>query len=151
MDFLSYLSVSIVSFLGLATGVILAFISPEEMPTGRKFFPLLQRVVLVAIAAVFISLFVENIYARITLYILAILLLSIRLKPGIIYPLLAFPFFFSSTNLNAFTAIAALIFIYGLPAGSLYAAKRKSAAAKFVLSNLTFVLLAAALYLILKA
>ncbi|MFH1182472.1 MAG: hypothetical protein V1702_05930 [Candidatus Woesearchaeota archaeon] len=151
MDFLSYFLTAIVSFLGLATGAFLAFISPEEMPTGRKFFPLLQRIILVAIAAIFISIFVENIYIRIILYIAAILLLSIRLKPEIIYPLLAFPFFFSSTNPNAFLAIAILVFVYGLPTGSLYAAKRKSAAAKFVLSQLTFLLVAAAFYIILKA
>ena len=149
MNFLSYLAVSIVSFLGLAVGVILARVSPEEMPTGRKFFPLLERAVLVAIAAIFINLFVESIYVRVPLYLLAIILLSFRLEPNIVYPLLAFPFFLSSIYLNAFTAISALIFVYGLPAGSLYAVKGNIAAAKFVLSKLTFVLLAVAIYLIL--
>ena len=151
MDFLSYSLTAIVSFLGLATGVVLAFISPEEMPTGRKFFPLLQRVVLVAIAAIFISLFVKNHFVRIPLYIVAILLLNIRLNPRIAYPLLAFPFFFSSANPNAFMTIAVLIFVYGLPTGSLYAAKSKSDAASFVLTKLSFVLVAAALYFIQRA
>jgi hypothetical protein len=151
MAFLSYFLAALVSFLGIGVGVVLAFVSPEEMPTGRKLFPLVQRIVLVAIAAIFIGIYVSNIFIRIPLYIIAILLLTLRLKPIIAYPLLGFPFFFSSNNQNAFLAIAALVFAYGLPTGSLYAQKGKMDSAKFVLSNLTFVVVAAALYLILRA
>jgi hypothetical protein len=148
MIFLSYFLASLVSFIGLPVGMFLAHVSPEEMPTGRKLFPLLQGIILVAIFAIAIKIFVGNFYARLPLYALAILLANLRLRPSIAYLLLGALFFLSSLQTNAFIAVAALIFIYGLPAGGLFKVASKTEAAIFALKNLHFILVTIALYLI---
>jgi hypothetical protein len=149
MDFVSCLLAAVLSFTGLIAGVVLAFLSPEEMPTGRKFFPLLQRIALVAIAAVFISLYIQAWYLRLLLYIAAILILALPLRSEVVFPILAFPFCFSMHAREAFLAISVLIFLYGLPSGSLYAiGKERFAAFKSILPNVSFIILAIALYFI---
>jgi hypothetical protein len=151
MEFLPFFLTLFISYLGLPAGLALAFISPEEMPTGRKFFPLLQSLLLVSIAAIVISVFVAGIYARLPLYALAILLASIRLNPAIIYTAFALIFFLVSKSQPEFLAVAVLIFLYGLPAGSSHPSKGIADAMKYSLKGLPFLLVASGLYIILSA
>jgi hypothetical protein len=146
MDFLTYILTSLVSFTGLIVGIILSRISPEEMPTGRKFFPLVQKIALVAIAAIFISSLVSNLFLRLLLYAAAIFLLNIKLSPQIVYPLLAVPFALTLEN-QAFMPIAVMVFVYGLPTGSLYSGKN-SGLFLYSAPKLSFIALAAILYFI---
>jgi hypothetical protein len=126
MEFLFYAATVVIAFIGLIVGAILSFISPEEMPTGKKYFPLLQRLILIAILAFFINLLGLSLPLRIIAYVAAVAYILTTTNTIAIYPLIAVLLFFSSSNPNSFFTLTLLTFLYGLPSGSLYAATAKA-------------------------
>lgn len=128
MSLFSELMILAVSLTGIFFGMTLSYISPEEMVPGKKYFLLLKRVIagLIFILAVYVSFFEKNYFLLIPAVL--ILFLSIlaykikKLKSGI-YELASYLLFTGiyllslETNFKLLTAV--LIFIYGLPLGSL--------------------------------
>lgn len=132
----TYFLAAIVSFSGLIAGAILAFFTKEELKPGKKYFELLQKALLAAIAAVFVYYLGLHLLVRIAIYAAVILLLatSKSINSSVAYALLGAVFYFSSFSKQSFLIISSLIFLYGLPAGSIIATslirKRKSEAVK---------------------
>jgi hypothetical protein len=125
--------IPIISFLGFPIGIFLAFVSPEEMSDGKKYFFLLQNFILVLIIFFLFDFHNLNIFLSIFLTIsifLFVLYSSFKHKIFSLYMLLAFFLAFSRVDDYLFAIVASLIFIFGLPTGSLLAPKKK----KFVLS-----------------
>ncbi|MFO8016029.1 MAG: hypothetical protein R6U32_02915 [Candidatus Woesearchaeota archaeon] len=140
--FVNYLLVCIAAFSGLWAGALLAFISPEEMKAGRKYFELLVRALFVLASVPSALYFSRDGYILPSLLVaLCILFMFCPWHDGkhiyrryrFAYLLLGFFFYIpylSSAYLSSggsaispalFPAAASLIFITGLPEGSLFA------------------------------
>ena len=123
MQLLNYFLISIISFLGILIGMLLAFTAKEELESGKKYFLLLQKLTLLLILIFLLNFFNINLYLRITIYVLFLALMTFNIKSQIIYPILAVVFFLSSKNPGLFITNSILIFLYGFPTGSLFAKK----------------------------
>ncbi len=126
MQSLTYFLAATVSFSGIIAGAVLAFFTKEEMKPGRNYFELLQKALLAATAAVFVYYLGLQLPVRITIYAALILLLALSrsINSSIAYASLGAVFYFSSFNKQPFLIISALIFLYGMPTGSLIVAGR---------------------------
>jgi len=136
MQLLNYSLISLVSFSGLLIGMLLAFTAKEELQPGKKYFMLMQKIILLLIIIFLLNFFNINLYLRIIIYILFILLMIINIKSQIIYPALGVVFFLSSKDINLLITNSILIFLYGFPAGSLFAKKLIKKKKLFVLKNI---------------
>jgi len=132
MELLTYSLTLIICFLGLFFGVILAFSAKEELKPGKKYFIFMQKIILLIILIILLNLFNINFYIKLAAYALLIFLMEVNLKNEMIYALLGTAFFISSSEKSLFFLIASLIFLYGFPAGSLFAYKNIKNSAFFV-------------------
>lgn len=133
-------------------GIILAYIAKEELKIGKKYFILLQKVILTLIPSFFLFYLLKE---NISLLILSILMFSIlinsynqKIKTYYIYPVLALIFYFSSKNIDLFKIQAFLIFLYGFPTGSLLTKVKDKNYIKIVLKNISFIVIALFFFLI---
>ncbi|MBT4804748.1 hypothetical protein HON71_01105 [Candidatus Woesearchaeota archaeon] len=126
MNLLNQVLVLLFSLTGTIFGLILALIAPEELKAGKKYFILLKRTIF-AIIFFLVNYYLylaKNYYLLIPFTILAIVLFIIEFvqkKP--IYELFNYlifviPYFFVMDN-QFHLLLAGLIFIYGLPTGTL--------------------------------
>lgn len=124
MNLLPYSLSALVAFSGVLVGAFLAMTAREEMPTGRKYFPWLQKVLLIAIAAVLLSYFNALLMVKIVAYAAFLFVLS-RKQMFNFYPLLAVAFFILGQNSRELFIISVLVFLYGLPVGSMYVVRNR--------------------------
>jgi len=152
MNLLNYSLAALIAYIGLFIGFILAIIAKEEIKPGKKYFILLQKIILLLIF-IFLLLFINLKYV-VVLLILAFILISIlRTKKEFnelpyIYIILAIIFYLSSKNLNLFIIESSLIFLYGVPIGTLMTKKSKKETIIELLKNIPFILIAVILFLI---
>jgi len=152
MNLLNYSLAALIAYIGLFIGFILAIIAKEEIKPGKKYFILLQKIILLLIF-IFLLLFINLKYV-VVLLILAFILISIlRTKKEFnelpyIYIILAIIFYLSSKNLNLFIIESSLIFLYGVPIGTLMTKKSKKETIINILANIPFILIAVILFLI---
>jgi hypothetical protein len=125
MEFLIYLLVLVLSFLGLAIGIILSYQTKEEIPYGKRYFKLAK---LFLIIIIFGSLFyfASQFNFRIMIVFLVMIFLItlfreyIKYDSQIEYALLSMAFFLSSFNKTVFMLNASLIFLYGFLEAGLF-------------------------------
>jgi len=154
MDFINYFLASLISFFGLILGIILILIALEEQKPGKKYFIYLQN--LFFILAIFFYLFYLKINLFIVFLIISLLIiyfLKIKIKDNFkksqnMYVFLAIIFFFSLKDGNLFLIEAVLIFLFGVPTGSLLFDKKKKNYFKVVLRNAVFLVVGCGLFLI---
>ena len=154
MNFLNYSLTALVSYIGLFLGFALALIAKEEIKPGKKNLIFLQKIILLLIFGFLLILF-EQMYLSI-LVLLMFISLSLWKKYSkkefnelpYIYILFGMVFYLSSKRLNLFVIESSLIFLYGLPVGSLLTTKNKKETVVKLLSNIGFVLVAVVLFLI---
>ena len=153
MEPTSYFVSSAIVVLGIFLGVLLGYIAKEELRPGRKYLALMQ-------AAILLLMVVFAVYYRLMQYI-PIMLLFILLvwleakkitkepKPGfyyVIYMIFAF-LFFEASKTGSFIVFDSLIFLFGLPAGSLMFMKKKWVKNSVSLAVM-FIVLSAVLFLL---
>ena len=103
---------SIISFIGLLIGILLAKLSPEELKPGKKYFILLKKIILIAIVISIIY------YSKLSLFGLFIgAFIGYFFKKEYFYFGLALVVSLQLTKFNIL--LASLIFIYSLPYGTL--------------------------------
>ena len=117
---LAYIGPALIAFLGLIVGTILAKLSPEEMDTGKTYFPLLQKVILLSLLVFFVHALALPFLFRVPIYVFAIFYAFSMRSSIILYLFFGFVFFISSDSPTPFLTITSLIFLYGLPTGSLF-------------------------------
>lgn len=146
MEIINYFLTNIAIFLGLIIGIILAYIAPEELKAGKKYFILLQNILLALI--LFLLLFFYKFNSRWSLVISLVLFLSLYFYLNknqkikyIDYAFLGIVFYLSSKNINLFLLESSLIFIYGLPTGSLLTNIKKRNILEIVLKNISFIII----------
>lgn len=152
MNLLNYSLATIIAYLGLFIGFLLAIIAKEEIKPGKKYFIFLQKIILLLI---FISLliFIDLNYLLVLLISAFIVIYLSKTKKEFnklpyIYILLSIIFYLSSKKLNLFIIESSLIFLYGLPTGSLLTKKSKKETIINILTNIPFILIAIILFLI---
>ena len=122
---------------GLAAGYLLALFIPEEIPVGKKYFFWLKNLflaVFLVLAAVLFLLEKHYVYVTILVLISGLIFYLHWKKQLLALELTTYGLFFLILLLQLsstfFPVLAAVIFLYGLPAGSLLAARRKDGAQK---------------------
>ena len=122
------LLVPIIIFLGFPLGLFLSFVSPEEMKSGKKYFKLLQNILLVLILFFVFDYYLLPLAISIFITVVVFLVLFYwqnKYKSIIIYMLLAVFIYLSSKHPSLFALESSLVFMYGLPAGSLIKCRKK--------------------------
>ena len=111
---------SAVAFLGIFAGMAIAYFAKEELGSGKRYFLLMQKILIIIIFAIFLNYLQLNTYLKFTLYLAAILVVAfIEISHYIVYFLFVPVLVFSSRNMPVFSIQASLVFAYGLPTGSL--------------------------------
>ena len=152
MNILNYSLTALASYIGLFMGLILALISKEEIKPGKKYFIFLQKAILSVIFIV-LFIFLKLNYIVVLLLIACIIIYITKKKKEFndtiyTYILLSAIFYLSSKNINLFIIEASLIFLYGLPTGTLLTTKDKKQTTINILKNIPFILIAIILFLI---
>ncbi len=124
MNLLPYSLSALVAFSGVIVGVVLALLAKEEMPTGKKYFPVVQKALVIAIVALLLNHFEALLAVKLVAYLAVVLVLSRRMAFDV-YPLLAVAFFLLGQGSRELFTISTLVFLYGFPTGSLYVIKNR--------------------------
>ncbi|MBW2988726.1 hypothetical protein KY358_00245 [Candidatus Woesearchaeota archaeon] len=156
MNLLNYSLTALIAYSGLFAGIILAVIAREELKQGKKYFILLRKLLLL-LAFVFLLAYLglTPLIALLILLFMAVLLIRRKKRfdeQPYIYIILSAVFYLSSGNLALFSIQSSLIFLYGLPTGTLASGSASKKQAKqalvSVLKNIGFIAAAILLYLV---
>lgn len=121
----------LVALTGIGIGIILSYIAPEELRTGKKYFLLLKNVLWLIIFVILAYDLIQN--SEWFLLILSFvafagaLVFESKYQTNFAYFIdfaILGAVYFSSTNLQL--TVAALTFLYGFPAGTLLGIKYKT-------------------------
>ncbi len=118
---MNYLLTLLITYLGLFVGVLLAIISPEELP-NRNHFKIIKYILLSSIILLFIfqMLSINYIFSIIAfVFLLYYILSKNKYNDFFLYCLLGFAFFYASKDFNTFLVQSALIITLGIPTGTL--------------------------------
>ncbi|MBI5389624.1 hypothetical protein HZB01_04575 [Candidatus Woesearchaeota archaeon] len=124
MDVVQYLLVLLLVVFGLVTGTLIATVTREELPPGKKYFLVLRKVFF--LCSITLPLFLIRLWLGVIAFVLiALFLLSARsaferTKDRLLYIAYAVLFAVSTLNLNWFTLQAAVFFMSGFPVGTLF-------------------------------
>lgn len=157
MEFITYSLTNLIVFLGLGVGIALAYIAPEEMKDGKKYFIWMQNVIL-SLVLFFLLYFYRfnlmlNLIISLALFFSLFFYLNHKKKQTIRYVDYAFlgiMFYLSAKNTNLFLLLSSLMFIYGLPTGSLLINIKKKNVFEVILNNVSFVVISLVLFLLLS-
>ena len=150
MNFLTYLLALIITFFGIFLGSLLVLMAPEEQKPGKKYFIWFRDILLLLV--VFFLLYFNNLslsFGFVFVLIVISLLVYFKGNSYIVYLLFAAVLYLSSKEISFFIIEASLIFLYGLPTGSLlmdYKRKKKSFLKIFY--YLYYIVIASLLFLI---
>lgn len=125
-NLISIVLIPLLSLSGLLAGMVLSFIAQEEVAAGKKYFIMMYRIIFVLLSGIIAYfLYVVSFNALVIFSFFAIVLLVLDLKKPSSYALYAHYLFFlvgyflSSKPL----IVAAILFLYGLPVGTLLRVK----------------------------
>ncbi len=128
MQFINYLLTSIVAFIGIYVGVVLALIAPEELKDGRKYFVFLHSILDIAIILLALWLF----FSMKRYYLMGILVLVVIYRyfvkigdPYVVSYMIYGGVFYFYKDLKLFLVVTSLIFLHGLPTGTLLCGVKK--------------------------
>ncbi len=157
MSFLKYFFAVLICFSGLIFGHLVSKIAREELAAGKKYFILVQNILLGMMLFSILQLFQIGIVISIVLAVLFSFLASMfRNFDRNIFFYLTFGvvLFIASRNFEIFLIVSALIFIYGFPTSALLMEGPKSRIkvlrnpiARIFLYFIWFVFVSIALYL----
>ncbi len=152
VTFLNYLIMSIVAYLGLAGGFILAVLASEELKDGRRYFMALKDIMTVLLMLLLLYI-QEPALGIIVLIGVAVYFRFLREVEDIriIYPLAGAIMGVLSQFSGVVTLAASLIFIMGLASGTICAMEnekrtRKQQISYILLSNISFFVTALPLF-----
>jgi hypothetical protein len=136
---ITYVLTLIFAFMGVYVGALLAFIAPEELKPGKAYFRAFANTVLVFLILVLLYAYGANLFVLILLGVASSVFLYFTNETTPInqlaYFLLGIAFYFSAKSSDLLIVTATLIFLYGMPLGSLYVARRMKKSRKALLSD----------------
>ena len=120
MEILNIILTAVIALSGLPLGFLLAKIAKAELKSGKKYFQWMQNIIVIsAIVLIFDSLEMNMIAFVIASIILSVVVIKVNPRATISYIILYFLLLVNIKNINMFTAVSALIFIYGFPTAAL--------------------------------
>ena|SRR3989338_5214445 len=124
---LTNLLASLLAFSGIFAGILLAYFTKEEQQAGRPYFALMQDILLAMILFFFLFSLGWNIPATsiLSITLLAILYSFPWLVNPLLYFFLGFMLLLLSPSSPFFITESVLVFLYGMPTGSLWIYTRK--------------------------
>ena len=155
MQFINYFFASLISFLGLAIGILLIEIAPEEQKPLEKNFSLLRKNFLFLIFIFLIIYYFKSLFYSLAIVFFALFIFFVESKNDnllrksmLSYPVLGILFFLSLDNSNLFTIESSLILLHGIPTASLLYKKKEKNYYKVLFYNFGFILIANLLFFI---
>ena len=155
MSPIQFAAAAIISYLGLLAGFFLGSATTEELTTATKYFPMLQRAIILAIAVVIANYFGLALALMLLICAVVIVLTLLGMNTRLFYAVFGLALLAVAQSVNFLLITAALIFIFGIVSGSEYFAttmKRKSqimvAAGKLLLQNLAYPAIAVIFFLL---
>jgi len=146
MELLNYAITAILVSIGIISGVILGKMAKEELKPGKKYFALIQTAI-IFIMIVYASMFNLSAYVSVILAFLLLLKLShfkFTEEPKPLFYYIAYAFFaftfFEASRSASLIIFPSLIFIFGLPTGSLLLMRKKRIKHAFILPGFFFLL-----------
>jgi len=132
---LTYLALLVLAFLGVFIGLLIGCLAKEELKPGLQYLDILRHAVFIAVLLIFFAKNWSILFVLLIAFILILFSLT-KHRETLYYYALAL-IFFLSWRYNGFTMIAPLVFLYGLPLGSIYLYKHiKEKKTKVVLGAL---------------
>src|SRR3989338_524612 len=122
MTLVQYVLAVLVAFSGVLVGAFLACFAKEEMPTARKYFPLIGAVLFAVVVAFVLNHFSVSLPLRLVAY--AVLFPFLLFWKFDLYPFFAVFFFLLAHSPQGLFAVSALVFLYGFPAGSMFVVRK---------------------------
>lgn len=145
----TYAFATVLALLGFFIGMFLAKMVPEELKSGLDFFVILKKMLLLSIFVLFVNIIEFSFMLKILIYTLIVLLFAlIDLMPFQLYMLLTFLLLLAAPITSNFFIQVSLVFLYGLPAGTLYAIENIKDPFKKLASKASVELLPALLFII---
>lgn len=149
MNAIIYFSAMAVAFCGLIAGAIIASMAKEELKAGRKYFSLMQDFLVVLVLFFIMEFYKASIFIIMPVLLVVFLLIfyfknSVKYSDMAVYSMFAIIFYLSSQSINLFSLEASLIFLYGLPSGSLISKEK----VKNILKTAVFIVIASVLFFI---
>ena len=118
MLFLQFAAAVVISYLGLLAGFILATMTREELPTAKKYFPWLEKLVILVVAALVMNFFSISIIFKAAAYALLLLFFIRSYNTKFVYAAFGAAAFAASKNSGMLLITASLVFLFGLLSGS---------------------------------
>ncbi|HLG24469.1 MAG TPA: hypothetical protein VI564_06085 [Candidatus Nanoarchaeia archaeon] len=155
MQFITYFLVSLISYLGLAAGIALVKIAPEEQKPLGKYLKIFERILLFAIFGFVLFYYFNNIFSFLVLLAYFGFLIFINYRPNekfklsmLNYAVLGIVLSLSAKNANLLVIESSLVFLFGIGTScSLYSQKEKNHF-RILFYNLGFLILANSVYLL---
>ena len=144
MEILNYFLIAVVAAIGLILGRILAWTAKEEIKPGTKYLLILQKALFCLAIALLMYFNRTNVhYVWIGALVIFIYLSWFKKIPSYAFSVILGILFYLASLTEKFVLISAVIFLHGLPAGSLMKNKKMLA-----LNVLVFLINAMLLFLI---
>jgi hypothetical protein len=119
---LIYTLAAVASYLGLVAGIIVGWLAEEELAPGRRYITLIQNAILSGVLFSLIYFAFSTLAVAIVSAVILFVIMSVlkkKVKSYAVYAVLGAVFYFSAVHETMFALNASLIFIYGIPSGSL--------------------------------
>lgn len=112
----------IASFIGIFAGIFISVNAREELAIGKKYFLLIERIILAIILGLVLYFYGLDMYFALGVSLVAFAVLHrIKLNDTIIFLVLGIAFFLG----RGYAIVVSLIFLYGMAAGSLLTSEEK--------------------------
>jgi hypothetical protein len=151
MEFVNYLLISVLTYLGLGAGLLISWMAEEELKPGRKYFVLAHILTLTFILFFILESFNLSLYIVLLLPLLLIIFLFRYIytykKSQIMYILLGIISYLALPNKSYFFIIMSLIFFYGMILSALELDIHKKNYFSIILKNLGFFICVALFFL----
>lgn len=145
----TYVIATVLALLGFFIGMFLAKLAPEELKQGLQYLTMLKKMLLLSIFILFINLVEFTFFLKILIYALIIILFAmIELMPFQLYMLLVFLLLLATPSTSSFFIQTSLVFLYGLPAGTIFVAENLKESFKRIMSRATLEMLPALLFVL---
>ena len=155
VTFLQFAAATVISYLGLLAGFFLASVTTEELPTGKKYFPLLQRMIILVIGATAANFFGVGTVPKLLFYLVLIAVIMFSINIRLFYAVFGVLLFTVAASVNILLIMSSFIFLFGLVSGSEYFTlvvkkkrSRAAAAGNLLLRNAAYPTIALAMFLL---
>ena len=146
MSPIQFAAVAVISYLGLLAGFFLGSVTTEELPTAKKYFPMLQRAIILVIAVVMANYFGYPLLIRLIIYAVVIAAALASVDFRFFYPIFGALLAFTEASSNWLLFLSSLVFLFGLVTGSLYFSKKKASLLRLLAGSCSYIFISMILF-----